>query len=361
MKIINYNKNEIFAYFSNCKIDSTQLDNCKLNYFYIINKNKIIINNLYEFELINLDCNINDHDIFFISNTGNINKIYDIKSSDNTLWITNKCNSNCLMCPSSEYSRKKGDCFSIKQLLNFIDYIPYESKHITITGGEPFVIGEKIFDIFEKLKRLEDTQFLLLTNGRAFSIPKYIHKFIETKPKNLLIGIPLHSSNPQTHDYITQQKNSFIETYSGILNLLKNDCKIELRIVINKINCDELYDLCTFLVNNAKNIYKVSFIAMEMLGNAAKNSKIVWLSYNKAFTKIKESIELLIYNSIDVSLFNFPLCTVDQKFWLICKKSISPNKIHFLEKCSNCKVKKYCGGFFAGTERLIKTEIKEII
>ena len=63
-------------------------------------------------------------------------------------------------------------------------------------------------------------------------------------------------------------------------------------------------------------------MGLELMGNAAKNMKDVWLPYNVMFEKAEKAIRLLIKHGIDVQLYNFPLCSVKREYWDICSKSI---------------------------------------
>jgi hypothetical protein len=105
----------------------------------------------------------------------------------------------------------------------------------------------------------------------------------------------------------------------------------------------------------------VSIIAMEMTGSAYKNRDIVWIPYKKAFELISDGVIELIKNAIDVKLYNFPLCTVQKKYWTLCEKSISPHKVRYAETCDRCSVKSVCGGIFAGTFLLEKEELEAIL
>ena len=58
-----------------------------------------------------------------ISTDGRILTTYSI-SGDNTLYITDKCNSNCIMCPMGEYVRKNGKSINTDVLKQMIRYMP---------------------------------------------------------------------------------------------------------------------------------------------------------------------------------------------------------------------------------------------
>ena len=88
-------------------------------------------------------------DLFSINERGIVNELFSAGSNSNALITTPKCNSNCIMCPIPENVRKNGIPGTTTELLEIIRYLPRTAKHITITGGEPTLIGEGFFDVLE--------------------------------------------------------------------------------------------------------------------------------------------------------------------------------------------------------------------
>lgn len=299
-----------------------------------------------------------DYDVFQVDGRGYAYKYFNNASLDNAILVTNRCNSNCVMCPTAESVRKNGEVYSGGELIEIAGYFPNDVCHITITGGEPFLIGKSIFKLFSFLKdNLPNTSYLLLTNGRIFSNREYLNLFKETCPPSLKLGIPLHGYNSETHDGITQAKGSFVQTFDGLINLLSIGARIELRIVVSKLNANFITDIAKLITENFSGVECVKFIGLEMTGNAAKNKDRVWISYPNAFKSSKKAIDLLISAGIDVGLYNFPLCAVDEMYRSLCEKSISDYKIRYVEQCEKCFQKDACGGMFAGTVRLSKDDI----
>lgn len=64
-------------------------------------KNSIV----YTYESGNIE--VKEHDIITISENGMIIRTHYSYGSEVDIFVTNHCNSNCIMCPLSEYSRKK--------------------------------------------------------------------------------------------------------------------------------------------------------------------------------------------------------------------------------------------------------------
>lgn len=303
--------------------------------------------------------NCDNYDVFVISNDGMAFLYYNNESVDNAIVVTNKCNSNCIMCPTPESVRKKKEKIYVDVILQVIKHMPNDAEHITITGGEPFLIGEDIFKIFYSLKnKMKGTSFLLLTNGRAFSYKPFLEKFVETVPGNTLIGIPLHGYSAETHDPITRSNGSFLQTFHGIKNLLSYNKSIEIRIVISKLNYKFIDKIAELIIDEFVGIETVKIMGLEMTGNAHKNMNNVWITYPLAFKHSKNAINKLVNHGIDVQLYNFPLCAVSKEYHKICAKSITDYKVRYSSECDKCKFKDACGGVFAGTFNLSKNDLK---
>ena len=311
----------------------------------------------------NLDINsLNDYDVIEVSERGVAEVIYQRMSKDNAVLVTMKCNSNCIMCPCSEQSRKHGFVSSIDRLREILEYTPKDAEYITVTGGEPWLLKNDMFEFLSILQqKFYNTEFFLLTNGRAFASKELTDKFIKCKPDKMRVAIPIYGYDALSHDSITQTTGSFEQSVQGIHNLLSHRMDIEIRIVVNKLNIKNMQKIAEYIVEHFKGIVVVHFMAIEMLGNAAKNADKVWIPYEDIFKHLREPITTVIKSGIDVELYNFPLCTVDREFWSLCRKSISEYKVRFTPACDKCKVKQLCGGMFDSTMRFCKFNPQPII
>lgn len=302
-----------------------------------------------------------NYDVLLIDSDGKAFRCYDDSSEENVIFITATCNSNCIMCPMPEKIRRNGETYSIDLLLNIASHIPDDASHLTITGGEPYMAGYRIFDLFKYLKeKFRSTEFLLLTNGRALAIKKYAEKTVTTLPGNTIVGIPIHGSRAEIHDHISRALGSFEQTTLGLHHLMDHQVHVELRIVVSKLNADDFTAIAELIVREFYDVFHVSVMAVEMTGNAFKNKDQVWLSYRNVFKKIEKGINILVEHGIDVLLFNFPLCTVDATYRTLCRKSISPSKVRYADICENCCLHDACGGVFAGTIWLVAEELRPI-
>lgn len=299
-----------------------------------------------------------NYDVFQIDESGNAYLYYSNESIDNVFLITGKCNSNCFMCPTGNAIRRNGENADIQELLNIVKHIPSDAKHFTITGGEPFLMGKELFSLFNALKnKFTNTEYLLLTNGRALSLPEFAAIFHETAPLNMVIGIPLHGHNEELHDRITRTPGGFKQTVTGIKNLLNCKRRVEIRIVVSLLNYKYIYEIVRLIISEFSSINSVKIMGLEMTGNAAINRELIWISYREAFQASKKAIVELINNKTDVALYNFPLCTVDKSFQMLCRKSITDYKVRFADVCDICTLKDACGGVFAGSFILAEKDL----
>lgn len=306
--------------------------------------------NLHDFDVVEFYTD----DKFFIH--------YSCTSNDNALFVTSRCNSNCLMCPSGDNERRHESAKGTKQLCELIRYMPSDVPFITVTGGEPTLLKEKIFDIMECIKNHfePETKIYFLTNGRAFCNEEFFNEFLNHIPVGIRFAVPLYGDTAEKHDHITQAKGSFDQTLLGIRRLIAEHMEIEIRVVVSKLNYKNMDALAKFIVQNLRGISSVHFMATEMRGSAAKNRNEVWIDYADAFDASKNAIRNLTLNNFDVKLYNFPLCKVSKSYWPLCEKSITDYKVCFYDSCQGCAVHTICGGVFKTTLLLTKMELNPI-
>lgn len=345
------------------------LDNNNLELFEGGYKGYIFESEPKSMDVKNLNCCYNikyfetliDYDVVEIINNKWIRVLYRDDSEDNAIVVTNQCNANCIMCPDAEAVRNTSDIPYIEKILEQIRYIPNDTNHITITGGEPGMLKEKLIKVLAECKRyLPDTDFLLLSNGRIFSNTEYARHIKENAPQYFRIAIPLYADNEKLHDEITQTKGSFRQTLLGIKKLIENNIDIEIRIVVLKKNYKELKDIAKYIVKEIPEVKMVNIMALEMTGNASKNKKTVWINFEKIKDRLYEACITLLRAGIITNLYNFPLCNLDRRLYSIAHKSITDYKVRYMQQCEECLVKEQCGGFFNSTINVKDIKIRPI-
>lgn len=302
-----------------------------------------------------------NYDVFEIWENGTASRVYNDQTNENLFFVTGKCNSNCIMCPSPEQMRRMGEKANVANMIKIAGHIPSDTSHLTITGGEPFLAGKDLFKLLDYCKKkFTSTEFLILTNGRVFALEEYCRLLKETIPANCTLGIPLHGSTAERHDFITQTTGSFLQTITGLRRLHQMKIRLEIRIVVCRNNVNDIPQMASLIVHELPNIAHVSIMAMEMTGSAFLNKEKVWIPYSQSSPYVQQAVRILAGAGINVMLYNFPLCTVNRQYWTICAKSISSYKVRYADKCGSCDVRESCGGIFAGTLHLEEADLRPI-
>ena len=151
----------------------------------------------------------------------------DIQSNDNALFVTGQCNNHCLMCCQPPVRKNDIDFFYEKNI-RLIDSAPIELPTIGITGGEPTLLGERLFDLIAYIrKRLPNTHIQILSNGRRFADGAYAERLAQVAEGMIIVGVPFHSDSPIIHDRIAGAQDAYNQTLLGLYNLAANDIDIE--------------------------------------------------------------------------------------------------------------------------------------
>ena len=284
-----------------------------------------------------------------MENTGICYCFYQASAGEATLVTGLACNTNCLMCPVSEGSRRHAKLTPLAELQEQLRYFGTDLPHITITGGEPTLLRMDLLEVFHTAKRLcPCAELLLLTNGRAFAVAPYAQALGQLLTAQDQIAIPIHGSTGALHDAITQVPGSWQQTMQGLHHLAKSPVRIEIRIVVSKQNLSDV-DAIVDLVLGLPRVTVVHFIGLEMCGNAIKNKDLIWVDYSQAAAACEAGIQKLMAAGIDVGLYNFPLCAVRHQDWTLCRNSISDYKIRYAPACASCSVQSICSGVFDST------------
>lgn len=301
-----------------------------------------------------------NYDVIEVNNSGHISILYQDSSEDNILYITNQCNSNCIMCPDSNTTRKTITENRKAFLEQFIDLLPSDAVHLTITGGEPTLLKWDFIDILKKCQlKFPQTEFLMLSNGRTLANTAYRNAFLDALPNHFRLAVPLYASTSDIHDSITRAPGSFEQTMTA-LKVLQYQVSIEVRIVVMKDTYKRLPEIANYLVSNLPNITTVSIMGIELLGNAALNREKLWVDFHSTTMYIEDAVHILLAGGVDTRIYNYPLCALPRSLWSISAKSITDYKIRYPEKCNGCVIRPLCGGFFFSTLHFADIQVNPV-
>lgn len=277
-----------------------------------------------------------------------IRSVYRESSSNNFLFATIRCNSNCLMC--SQPPLDIDDTTENYNIWNYaIDIIATSPKHLTITGGEPTLLGDKLVVLINKLtSKFPDLLITILSNGRMLALDSIIDILDDVSNKrNVVFAIPLYSDVYKQHDHIVQAKDAFHQTCLGIHKISSLGFPVEIRIVLHKLSNPRLLSLSKFIHMNFPFVYHITFMGLEIIGYTnANKSQLIEEQSPTSNNNLLDSLNFLSKWKYNVSIYNTPLCHLPEPLWKFAKQSISDWKNGFKEECQECIKKDECSGFF---------------
>jgi His-Xaa-Ser system radical SAM maturase HxsC len=277
-----------------------------------------------------------------------IRVFYRVKSSSNSLLVTERCNSFCLMC--SQPPRKIDDSYLVEQILRAIPLMDSGSPEIMLSGGEPALLGNDLFRLLISLRdNLPNTAVHVLSNGRLFSDEALAIKAAQVRHHDLMFGIPLYADVADVHDFVVQAAGAFDETIKGILNLKRCQQKVEIRVVIHKQTYKRLPQLAEFISRNLLFADQVVLMGLEHMGFTKANLEALWIDPVDYQDELREAVSILSRARILTKIYNHQLCTLPEEVRGYSVKSISDWKNEYLPACDGCARKQHCGGFFFST------------
>jgi His-Xaa-Ser system radical SAM maturase HxsC len=195
-------------------------------------------------------------------------------------------------------------------------------------------------------KFLPKTLIIVLTNGTRFVDFKFTKKVAEVS-NNIFIAVSLYSDNDIIHDRLTGVEGSFYQTVKGLHNLALFKQKIEIRVVLTKMNIERLPNIAEFIYRNFPFVTHVALMGLEITGNAKKYVDLLWIDPYEYQKELLLTCKYLNRYNLHFSIYNHPLCVVPETLRKFCRQSISSWKKTYLDICEKCSVKSICGGLFS--------------
>lgn len=290
---------------------------------------------------------LRDGDIVVLEGgTGLVRSLYRPYELHHHLFATERCNSNCLMCSQPPKDRDDVEALTERNL-ELIRLIRPRPPYLTITGGEPTLLGDNLFKLLLQLKMsLPETELHILTNGRAFAWPEYAQRFADVGHPNISLGIPLYSDFAGAHDHVVQAKGAFDQTVAGLHQAARNGIRVEVRVVLHKLTIPRLTKLVDYIYRNLTFVEHIALMGLEYTGYTPRNIEELWIDPCDYQDELEEAVEFLAVRNMTVSIYNHQLCVLKRSLWKYSRQAISDWKNVYTGVCDTCAARRQCGGFF---------------
>jgi His-Xaa-Ser system radical SAM maturase HxsC len=297
-------------------------------------------------------------DVVFINRDGQIIFLYEKNSLHNAIFVTERCNHRCIMCPQPPVATEDD---RTPMNLELISLMSKDTPEVGITGGEPTLIGDKLFEIIRHIgKCIPNASISMLSNGVRFADKSFTMKLAMCNCHDLQVDVPIFSDIAAEHNKIVGA-DTFYKTVQGLYNLALFHIQIGLRIVVHKLTYKRLPQLADFIYHNFPFVSQVAFLQMETIGLADKNLKELWIDPYEYNDELQQAVLLLSNRGICAKIYNAQLCVLPENIRSFACNSISDWKDTYLNECSSCSLKDKCGGLFESNQRHHSAHISPII
>jgi His-Xaa-Ser system radical SAM maturase HxsC len=300
-------------------------------------------------------------DVVSIDRRGHVRTQYREASKHNALFVTDRCNSYCLMC--SQPPKKVDETGRLQELQRIIRLINPEPVELSVTGGEPTLLKDDFIELVQSCKEiLPHTALHVLSNGRLFYYGAFARKLAAVDHPDLMIGVPLYSDIDVEHDHVVQARDAFDQTMIGLQNLGRYRVPVEVRVVIHRHTYRRLPELAEFIYRNVTFASQVALMGLELVGFAIPNLESLWIDPWDYREQLEEATLFLASRGMKVAIYNHQLCTVPDQLWGFCRQSISDWKNEYLPVCDECAMRSQCGGFFTSVvQRRVSAHIRPLL
>jgi len=231
----------------------------------------------------------------------------DIENEFYFQWhITEKCNFRCKHCYHSDYTST--DELNLSELIFIADKIDSTLRKwnkegtLSITGGEPFVVRDKLLPLLRHISTLERVcYFDLLTNGSL--IDEAIISELKEFKKLRRVQVSLEAGNQELNDRI-RGNGSFEKTLSAIRLLKENGFQVAVMMTISHMNKGEIEPLIELLKKENVDTFSAERFIPEGAGAELKDEFLAADEVKEVFQRIysiamkEDKIRILLYRPL---------------------------------------------------------------
>jgi His-Xaa-Ser system radical SAM maturase HxsC len=284
--------------------------------------------------------------------------LWETNNQNNGLLLTEACNCRCLMCPQPPKTYDKKQPLMARRVLA-LSPEGFEGE-ICLTGGEPTLCGDALFELLTGChRRHPKAGIIMLTNGKRFSDFSFAKRFAALGVP-LTLAVSLHADVDTLHDRIVNTNGSFQMTQQGLYNLAKLGQRIEIRVVVSRLNSDRLPQISRHIYRNYPFASHIAFMGLEVTGHAVQNYDTVWVDPLDYGSILGDALHELHRAGMCVSAYNHPLCLLPRSAWWFARKSISDWKNAYSPVCDQCKVREKCCGVFTTSGNHLSSGIRPV-
>lgn len=157
--------------------------------------------------------------------------------------ITEGCTHNCIYC-YNHYSDSRVNTFARKEVADAI--VDNDFFYVTITGGEPLMAREILFD---SVKKFKEANMDVSLNSNLYLLTKEDAKLFKNLKLNSVLSSIL-GPKEDIHDGLTQRKGSFNHLLQSLDFLVGEGINVSMNMVVTSKNLEKVYETGKFIRDN---------------------------------------------------------------------------------------------------------------
>lgn len=263
-----------------------------------------------------------------------------------TVFLTNRCNSKCIMC--SQPPTAHDDSWLVDEAQDIALHMRRSPRLLGFTGGEPLLLGSLLRNVIDAFHQYHPaTQFDVLTNGRLFSNAILSERLLHGLKTKVTWMVPLYGHADVLHDRVVRADGAFDQTIDGLLTLQRFGQPVQLRTVLIKPVLSILPELSAFIARNLPFVKEVALMGCEPIGYALADPDECSVDIAEWEQAISRAVRTLTVARIPTLLMNIPLCALPEHLRPLAHRSISDWKQVYAGECTNCSARQDCCGLFS--------------
>lgn len=223
-----------------------------------------------------------------------------------------KCNIQCVFCYYRDNLHAPNRTF--EEIVNDLRYARKRGiSEVDFSGGEPSVHPD-LPRLIETAKSMGMEKICIISNGLRLSKREYAATLKSAGLDEILFSV--HGSGEKTHDEITRIEGSFHKIAGAISNAAAEGITIRTNTVVNRINCDDLLAVGSFLI--PFHPVQMNFITINDWCFAKNLVEKLMLSYSEMSPRLKDACDLLAPHVRAVNVRYIPYCFMKDYERFVC-------------------------------------------
>lgn len=223
--------------------------------------------------------------------------------------LTYRCQSACVFCASDSTNAKVANMNLLDVVKSFDMLCLNNDDEIILNGGETTLHPDLIRVV--RLASQTGASVTLFTNGRRLADRQFTEQLIDSGVDR--ISIPFYGTDEYEHELMTQSRNSFRQTMSGVHNLLdirgKNDSpELELKCLMCRPCLNKNSGLVDFVAREFGKPDRFIISGLIFSEKLLSSAEQLVPSWEELIQYVNETYERTIQYSLNTILILLPLC-----------------------------------------------------